>query len=128
LSSYSTQVYNYYFNEYPPYSTIAEFGHSKTDIASLGSIADSTKADYIICFTNVHTELRDGLPVLKLTTILYSRKDNNILLAKETEGDLDSRGDMWTCGGTKLSCLFINGVRTSSDEVGPIIAKRQMRK
>jgi hypothetical protein len=35
---------------------------------------------------------------------------------------------MWTCGPTPLSCLLINGVRTSTDEVVPELAKRQLRK
>jgi len=128
LSSYSAEVYSFYFNEYEPYSTIIELPNQQTDIISLKKLADSTKADYIVFFSNVHTEKKDLLPILKLTTSLYSKKDNKIILTKQTEGDTNSRGDMWTCGSTILSCLLINGVRTSTDEVSPVIVKAQLRK
>jgi len=128
ISTYSTEVYNFYFNEYEPFSTIIELPNQKTDIASLTKLADTTKADYVVFFTEIHTEIKDGLTILKLTTSLYSKKQNKIILTKQTEGDTNSRGDMWTCGNTTLSCLLINGVRTSTDEVAPVIAKAQMRK
>lgn len=128
ISTYSREVYNFYFNEYEPFSTIIELSNQKTDIVSLAKLADTTKADYVVFFTNIYTEIKDGLPILKLTTSLYSKKQNKIILTKQTEGDIDSRGDMWTCGSTTLSCLLINGVRTSTDEVAPVIAKAQMRK
>lgn len=126
VSSYSTEVYNFYFNEYEPYSTIIESPARQTDEKTLKELADSAKADYIIFFRDIHTEIRNDLPILKLTTLLYSRADNKILLTKETEGDMNSRGDMWTCF-SPLSCLFINGIKTSTDAVAPEIAKRQIR-
>ncbi len=128
LSAYSTEVYNFYFNEYEPFSTIIESPNQKTDVISIITLADSAKADFVIYFSNIHTELIYDSPVLKLTTSLYSKREKKIILVKETEGDTTSRGDMWTCGGTTLSCLLINGVRTSTDEVTRIIAKKQMRK
>jgi hypothetical protein len=68
------------------------------------------------------------LPVLKLTTLLYSKKDIKIILSKETEGDTDSRGDMWSCNfNFMLSCLLINGVRTSTDEVANVLRQRQIK-
>lgn len=127
LSAYSTEVYNFYFNEYEPFSTIIELPNQKTDLVSLKKLADTSKSDYVLFFNNIYTEIKDGLPILKLTTSLYSKKENKIILTKETEGDTNSRGDMWTCGSTRLSCLFINGVRTSTDEVAPVIAKAQLR-
>lgn len=127
LSSYSTEVYNFYFNEYEPYSAIIELPNQKTDLLSLKTVADTSKSDYIVFFSNIHTVDEDGLPILKLTTSLYSKKDNKIILDKETEGDTNSRGDMWTCGSTTLSCLLINGVRTSTDEVANVLRKRQIK-
>lgn len=128
LSAYSTEVYNFYFNEYEPFSTIIELSKQSTNIPSLYKLADTLKADYVIFFSKVHTEIKDGLPILKLTTSLYSKKSNKLILIKETKGDRNSRGDMWTCGSTTLSCLLINGVRTSTDTVAPLIAKAQLRK
>lgn len=128
ISTYSANIYNFYFNEYEPFSTIIELPNQKTDIASLAKLAHTTKADYVVFFTKIYTEIKDGLPMLKLTTSLYSKKQHKIILTKETQGDKDSRGGMWTCGSTILSCLLINGVRTSTNEVVPVIAKAQMRK
>jgi hypothetical protein len=42
ISQYSTQVYNFYFNEYEPFSTIIEIPNQKTDIASLKTLADTS--------------------------------------------------------------------------------------
>ncbi|GAB2833043.1 hypothetical protein [Ferruginibacter profundus] len=128
ISQYSAQVYNFYFNEYEPFSTIVELSNQKTDLSSLKILTDTSKADYVVFYSNIHTIDKDGLPMLKLTTSLYSKKDNKIILTKETDGDTNSRGDMWTCGNTTLSCLLINGVRTSTDEVASVLRKKQIRK
>lgn len=128
ISAYSTEVYNFYFNEYEPFSTIIEVPNQKTDVASLKTLADTAKADYIVFYSKIHSVNKGGLPILKLTTSVYSKKDKQVILSKETEGDKNSRGEMWTCGGTTLSCLLINGVRTSTDAVANILRKRQIRK
>ena len=128
ISSYSTEIYNFYFNEYPPLSTIVELRNRRTDLANLKLLADTAKADYILFFNNIHTTLKNEVSLLKLTTLLYSRKENKIILAKKTEGDGNSRGEMWDCDmNVQLSCLFINAVRTSTDEVANILRKRQIR-
>ena len=120
-------MYNFYFNESEPFSTIIEIPNQKTDSLSLKTLADTAKADYIVYYNNIHTVDKDNLPVLKLTTSLYSKQDNTIILTKETDGDTTSRGDMWTCGSTTLSCLLINAVRTSTDEVTNVLRKRQFK-
>jgi len=128
ISQYSAQVYNFYFNEYRPFSTIIELPKQKTDLLSLKMLADTAKADYIIFYNNIRTSNRDGSLILSLTTSLYSKKDNKIILIKKTEGDTDSRGDMWTCNfNIRLSCLLVNGVRTSTDEVATVLRQRQRR-
>lgn len=128
ISSYSTEVYNFYFNEYEPFSTIIELPNQRTDNTSLKTLVDTANADYIVFYSKIHSVDKDGLLILKLTTSLYSKKDNKVILSKETEGDTNSRGDMWTCGSTTLSCLLINGVRTSTDEVAKILRQRQIKK
>lgn len=129
VSSYSSEVYNFYFNEYEPFSTIIQIANRKTDLISLKKLADSSKADYIVFYTNIHSINQQGLPLLKLTTSLYSNKDNKIILKKETLGDANSRGDMWTCSmDVPLSCLLINGVRTSTEKVANVLRKRQIRR
>ncbi len=127
ISQYSAQVYNFYFNEYEPFSTILEIPKHNTDLGVLKILADTSKADYIVFFSNIYSNTKDGLPILKLTTSLYSNKANKIILTKETEGDIDSRGFMWTCE-IPLSCLLVNSVRTSTDEVMKILKDLQVRK
>jgi hypothetical protein len=128
ISNYSTQVFNFYFNEYEPFSTIVELPNQLTDLPNLKLLADSTKADYIVSYSNIHTVDKEGLPILKLTTSLYSKKENKIILTKQTDGDTNSRGDMWSCNrNVVLSCLLINGVRTSTDEVANVLRKRQIK-
>ena len=128
LSSYSTEVYNFYFNEYEPFSDIIEVPNQRTDLASLKALADSANADYVVFYSNVHTAENEGLPVLELTTSLYSREENKIILNKKTIGDSSSRGSMWTCNiDIVLTCLFINGVRTSTTEVAKVLRNRQTK-
>jgi len=98
----------------------------QTDNKSLKKLADSCNADYIIFFSDIHTQSKNDFLILKLTTLLYSKKDDKIIVRKETDGDMNSRGDMWTCF-SPLSCLFINGIKTSTDTIAPEIAKRQIR-
>jgi hypothetical protein len=128
ISQYSAAVYNFYFNEYEPFSSIVEVPKQKTDLRTLKNLANTSKADYIVFYSNIHTIEREALPILKLTTSLYSKRENKIILIKETEGDINSRGDMWTCDmGVMLSCLLINGVRTSTDAVADILRKKQAK-
>lgn len=124
ISEYSSQVLNMYFNEYPPLSAIGVVKKQSTDIKSLSYLADSLKADYVICYHNIHSESENNELILKLTTILYSNSDHKILFEKETKGDTDSRGDMWSCSDP-LGCLLVSGIKSSTDLVFPVIAKRQ---
>lgn len=127
LSAYSAEVYNFYFNEYEPFSTISEIPSQKTDLNALKQLTDTSKADYVIFFSNIRTESIENVStLLKVTTSLFSKKDSKVILTQETEGDAFSRGEMWTCQN-RLSCLFINSVRTSTKIIAPVIAKRQKR-
>ena len=54
VSSYSSEVYNFYFNEYEPFSTIIQIANRITDLKSLKNLADSSRADYII-FLHKHS-------------------------------------------------------------------------
>jgi hypothetical protein len=129
ISQYSAQVYQVYFNDHEPFSTIIELPSQSTDMKSLHALAEEQEADYIVFYDDIHTVDTDRLPVLKLTTRLYSKKGNKIIFEKETEGDNSSRGAMWICNKKLvLSCLLINAVRTSTDEVTEVLRKLQTRK
>lgn len=129
ISEYSVGVFMFYFNEYEPYSTILELPKHCTDLSCLKVLSDSAKADYIVFYKDIHSSEKEGLPVLKLTTYLYSKVENKIILTKETEGNTDSLGDMWACNyNVPLSCMLINSVKTSTDVVADMLRKRQIRK
>lgn len=82
ISTYSTEVYNFYFNEYAPFSTILEYPHQPTNLPALKRLADSLKAGYIVFFIDLHTK-QETSPILQLTTCLYSHGDNRIILTKK---------------------------------------------
>ncbi len=124
ISEYSSEVLNMYFNEYPPLSTIELIKVKNININSLSHLADSLKADYIVCYHNIHSGMENNRDILKLTTVLYSNSDHKILFEKETTGDTDSRGDMWSCT-YPLSCLLVSGIKTSTDLIFSVIEKRQ---
>jgi len=126
ISEYSTQVYQFYFNEYSPLSTFQLIDKAKISLKDLSHITDSLKADYVLGYKNIHTESINGQLIIKLTTVLYSKKDDKILLEKETTGDESSYGDMWTCMNP-LSCLFITAVKSSTENVANILRRRQHR-
>jgi hypothetical protein len=127
LSSYSKAIYQFYFNEYKPLSTVIELPAQKTDLASLAQLADTSGSDYVVFFSNIRSAVKNGKPILKLTTSLYSKRDNKVIFSKETEGDTSSRGEMWTCRD-EVTCMFTNGVKSSTDEVMAVLTKRHMRK
>lgn len=127
ISSYSTEIYNFYFNENEPYSSITEEANQDTALPSLKRLAETAKADYILFFSQIHTALTDDGPILMLTSSLYSKKEAKVIFSTTTTGDLQSRGEMWTCTNP-LACLLINGVRTSSNEVVAVLKKLQVKK
>jgi hypothetical protein len=124
ISEYAAQVCQFYFNEYPPLSTFQLIEKVKLNQGNLSRIADSLKADYVLGFKNIHTEMSNGSLKIKLTTVVYSGKDKKILLEKETEGDENSYGDMWTCSDS-LTCLLVTAVKSSTESVFTVISKRQ---
>ncbi|HKR05987.1 MAG TPA: S41 family peptidase, partial [Bacteroidia bacterium] len=126
ISEFSALVYDYYFNEYPPYSTFQLIPKSNLAVQNLSHISDSLRADYVIGFKNIHTEIQNRHFFLKLTTILYSKKENKILFEKETSGDdINSWDGMWTCMNP-LSCLLKYAVKSSSEKVFEVLRKRQL--
>jgi hypothetical protein len=126
ISEYSVSVFQFSFNEYPPFSTFQLIKSCPSNIGSIKQLADSLQADYIVGYKNIHTEKNNGDLILRLTTFVYSKKEDKIILEKETTGDLNSHGDMWTCDNP-LNCLLINGVRSSTENVSGLIYGRQKK-
>ncbi len=139
ISQYSTAVYSFLFNTYMNNSRsrvpILEVPNQKVNHPLLKKLAQITGADYIIYFQNVHTLFQDSQFVLNLSTFLYSRKKNKIIFKTTTEGDTINRGMQsefyitWTCDpSNRISCLFINGIRTSNEEILDVLKKLQFQK
>lgn len=126
ISEYSASVFQFSFNEYPPFSTFQLIKSYPMNINSIKHLADSLQADYIVGYRNIHTENNNGSLILRLTTLVYSKKDGKIILEKETTGDINSHGDMWTCNNP-LSCLLINGVKSSTENVSGLLYERQKK-
>lgn len=124
LSSFSSEIYNFYFNESDSYSIVKELPHQSTAIEDLQKLAEDHKADYVIYFSSVHTVIKNKNIELAISTSLFSKAENKIILSTETTGDLKSRGEIWACTNP-LQCLFINAVRTSSNEVADQLRKLQ---
>jgi hypothetical protein len=99
-------------------------GSLKTD--NLEQIAKDYEADYVVSYKNIHTASKDGKTIMRLTTILYSKKKTKVLMNKESTGDTKSYGDMWTCSDP-LSCLLVTSVRSSSMEIYEVVSKLQRR-
>ena len=107
-------------------STFQLIPKSDLTLQSLTHIADSLKADYIVGYKNIYIGNEKGNLTIKLTTILYSRKENKLLFEKETITDTKNRGDMqtWTCKN-QLGSLLVLAAVTSSDNVKETLAKLQ---
>ena len=122
LSLYSTRAYKGYVKHF---EDSIQLLNKPWNVKALKGLADHFGADYIIHFSNIHTKSKSGGLVLMLTTSLYSRKDDNVIWTKETEGDAISR-EQWECSNNLLSCLLTNGARTSVNEVIPVIINLQL--
>jgi hypothetical protein len=132
LSEYSASIYRFYCDERKLNWEIVERPKQSTSVPSLTLLSEIENADYILFFKNIHTAVFDRSPVLKLTTAVYSKKQNKIIIEKETEADIknlgalvnvDERNSMWNCGSIKLLCLLVNGVRTSTNLVSELLLK-----
>ncbi|WP_421798929.1 hypothetical protein [Haliscomenobacter sp.] len=118
ISAYSSEFYNTYYNEYKPIAEVLEWPNQSTKLSDLASLAIAQNADYVLFFENIHTEIREEWPLLKLKTTIYSKKESKIIFSEETIGDHLSEGGQWTCDAI-LHCLFVNGVKTSTELVFP---------
>ena len=124
---YSNSVLQMYFNEYPPYSTLQVVRTKDLKSKSLQDIAEAYKADYVVSYKDIRTtRLNNGLLEMNLTTVLFQAKGSKTLFEKQTSGDTNSYGDMWSCSNP-LSCLLITSVRSSTTEIYDAISKLQRK-
>lgn len=95
-------------------------------LKKLQFIADSLNADYVLAFDNINTEKTGEEIIMNITTILYSKLEDQIIVKGRTKSDSENQGSMWTCSNT-LNCLFINGVKNSLDSYFDEIDKREFK-
>jgi hypothetical protein len=128
ISEFSTENYKYYFNKYPPLSTFQLIPKSNLLLQNLTYIADSLKADYIVGYKDIYIGYENGNLTIKLTTILYSKKENKLLVEGKALIDTKNRDDMrtWTCENQLSSLLGLAAV-TSTVNVCEILSKRQRK-
>ena len=126
ISAYSTEFYNTYYNEYKQIAEVLEWPNQSTRLSDLSSLAFAQNADYVLFFENIHTEIKEESPLLKLKTTIYSKKENKIIFSEETLGDHLSEGGQWTCDAI-LHCLLVNGVKTSTELVFPFLIEHRLK-
>jgi hypothetical protein len=124
---YSNSVLQMYFNEYPPNCIFQVVRTKDLKSKNLKDISETYKADYVVSYQDIHTyKGDDGLTKMKLTTVLFAAKGSKVLLEKQTTGDMNSYGDMWTCANP-LSCLLITSVKSSTTEIFKTVSERQKK-
>ena len=123
---YTSEVFQLFFNEYPPNSIFHVVRKNSLKSNNLEQIATEYKADYVVTYKDIHTDLKAGQIRMLLTTTLYSKKKSKVLWEKENTGDTNSYGDMWTCLDP-LSCLLVTSVRSSSEEIYETVSKLQKK-
>jgi len=132
ISEYSKQIYEFYFSKNQVPSEIVEMPSERTDLSSLKKLADKNKADYIVFFHNIHTVIKDSLPVLRMSTLVYSRGEQRLIVDEEIESNCinvmsnsDESSTMWNCNArVKLQCLLVNSVRSSTELVSALLVRR----
>jgi len=132
ISEYSKQVYEFYFNQKQSPAEIVEMPSEHTDLSSLKKLAKNSKGDYIVFFRNIHTAIKDSLPVLRMTTLVYSCGEHRLIVDKEIESSITNKmispeesSVMWNCNAyIKLQCLLVNSVRSSTELVWELLVGR----
>jgi hypothetical protein len=123
---YTSEVFQIFFNEYPPESVFQVVRKSSLKSENLEQIANEYKTDYVVTYRDIYTDSKDGQTIMRITTTLYSKKTGKILWEKKNTGDTNSYGDMWTCLDP-LSCLLITSVRSTSEEIYATVSELQQR-
>ena len=87
--------------------------------ARLNEIAGKMNCDYIIFFSDIRGQSTNNSPVLKLTTSVYSKKDNAVIFSQPSEVCCDK-------GKQKevLSSLLQDAAVSSLDQVVTLIKEK----
>jgi len=101
-----------------PSIRIEEYNLQTSEIARFNEIAEKMNCDYIIFFSDIHGLSTNNSPVLKLTTSVYSKKDNAVILSQPSEVCCDK-------GKHKevLSSLLQDAAVSSLDQIVALIKK-----
>ncbi len=121
------------FNEYPWEKPSLSCQLTETmDLFTydLHKLANHYDYDYIITYKNIRAEKYNNDFRLRLTTMIYSKKDRRIINEIETYGHTghykNKYGETLTCDND-LQCLLETGVKSSTEFVFKVISKKQKK-
>jgi hypothetical protein len=117
------------FNKYPweEKSLVCEIEETRwLYTRDMLKLAKYYAVDYIVSFKNIHTDRAGDKLTLKMTTVLYSEKQNGIIFEKEMSGTTDSNFGTWRCKNDLL-CLLHNVTKSSTEEIEVVLAARQKK-
>ncbi|MEJ0105907.1 MAG: hypothetical protein WDO19_26610 [Bacteroidota bacterium] len=99
-----------------PLIRIEQYNLQASEITTLNEIAGKMNCDYIIFFSDIHGLSTDNSPVLKLTTSVYSKKDNAVIFSQPSEVccDKDKNKEV-------LSSLLQDAAVSSLDQIVALI-------
>ena len=102
-----------------PSIRIEEYKLQASETARLNEIAGKMNCDYIIFFSDIRGQSTNNSPVLKLTTSVYSKKDNAVIFSQPSEVCCDK-------GKQKevLSSLLQDAAVSSLDQVVTLIKEK----
>lgn len=105
-------------NTRAPYSAVRETTSKGTDIIAIQALATQLNADYIVYFKNIHTGSDTRTPELIFTLVLYSSRENKVVLSKQMTAQA-AEADGKISSNNMLSCLISHAAALSVRELIP---------
>lgn len=101
-----------------PSVRIAEYEFKTQDLSALNNLCNKMNSDYVVFFSDIRGKTNDNSPVLKITTSLYSRKDNAIIYSQPAEVCCDNKRK------GALSSLLRDAALLSFDQIIAVLKEK----
>lgn len=101
-----------------PLVRITEHEFKTADVPKLNDLCNKMNCDYVVFFTDVRGETTGNSPVLKITTSLYSRKDNAVIYSQPAEVCCDSKRK------SVLSSLLRDAALSSFEQIVAVLKEK----
>ena len=98
-----------------PSVRITEYVFKSPDLSRLNDLCSKMNTDYIVFFSDIKGEGTGDSPVLKITTSLYSKKDNAVIFSRPAEVCCDNKGN------GALSSLLRDAAVSSFEQVVAVL-------